>query len=35
MNIVEDGIKAAAAESGAGSMNGILSGQAAAVARTT
>lgn len=31
MNVVEEAIKAAAAESGAGSMNGILSGQAAQV----
>ena len=35
MNVVEDAIKAAAAESGAGSMNGILSGQATEIARNT
>ncbi len=35
MNIVDEAIKTAAAESGAGCMNGILSGQAAKVARIT
>ncbi len=35
MNVGDEAIKAAAAESGAGCMNGILSGQAAKVARIT
>lgn len=35
MTVVEEAIKAAAAESGAGGMNGILSGQATQVARNT
>ena len=35
MHVVQDAIKAAAAESGAGSMNGILNGQATEVASAT